>query len=88
MDIREIEKRMIASTLFDLKDFSQMPDLNEDCAILIINAHNPVVMIFDVKDLNEEEINELVECELRYITSGCNYRYQIIRKINNCYFCN
>lgn len=88
MTTTDIENRIIATTAFGVKNFSDMPKLDQDCAILIINAASPFVVVMDTTGLNEREIEELVQGELDCITRGCSYSYKIMQRVNNCYFCN
>lgn len=88
MTITDIENRIIVTTAFGVKNFADMPELKKDCAILIVNAASPFVVVMDTTGLNESETEELVQGELNCLTRGCNYSYNIIQHINNCYFCN
>lgn len=88
MTITDIENRIITTTAFGVKNFSDLPKLDQDCAILIINAAKPYVVVMNTAGLDENEIEELVQGELNCLTRGCNYNYEIIQRINNCYFCN
>lgn len=83
----EFEERVLFSS-YDIKNFNQMPQINDNSIVVIVNAHQPYIVIFDTTGLNESEIVDLVKMELTYLTFGCSYKYKIIQKIGNCFFCN
>lgn len=85
MKFAELEKRVL---VVSCQNYDQLPIFNGNHVVAIINAHNPTVVIFDAEGLNDEEINDMIKMELSYITLGCNYRYEIIQRVGNCFFCN
>lgn len=82
-----LEERLLSSS-FQMKNFQEMQNVTSDSIVVIVNACHPVISIYNVDGLNEEEIKSLVETHLRELTIGCNYTYSIIQSIGNCYFCN
>lgn len=70
------------------KNFKEMPDVEEGMTVVITNAHNPSVHIYDTRGFSERDIQRVVEEHCRYVTRGCNYSYELIKKIGNCYFVN
>ena len=69
-------------------NFNEMPQVNDDMIVVICNAHAPTITIYDTKGFSEEEILEVVKHHCSYVTSGCNYTYELVKKIGNCYFVN
>jgi len=70
------------------KSFFNMPEVTDDMIVVITNAHTPTVVIFDASGMTEEEKVTVVKRHCSNITRGCNYRYEIVKKIGNTYFCN
>lgn len=71
---------------FNAESFSDMPHLTEDMIVCICNAANPHVAVYDCKSLNDEQRFEVARQHGIRITIGCNYYYNVVRKIGNTYF--
>lgn len=82
-----LEERMLFSS-YGIKNFNQMPQINDNSIVMIVNSNQPYIVIFDTTGLSESEVINLVNMELSYLTLGCNYKYEITQKIGNCFFCN
>lgn len=54
--------------------------------VVIVNAKNPTIGLLRIKE-GEDEV-EAVKSYMFQLTLGCNYRYEIVKKIGNTYFCN
>lgn len=54
--------------------------------VVIVNAKNPTIGLLRIKE-GEDEV-EAVKSYMSQLTLGCNYRYEIVKKIGNTYFCN
>ena len=70
------------------KNFKEMPDVEEGMTVVITNARNPSVHIYDTRGFSKSDIQRVVEEHCRFVTRGCNYSYELIKKIGNCYFVN
>ena len=70
------------------KNFSDMPDVEEGMSVVITNAQHTYVHIYDTRGFSESEKLEVVKAHCRFVTQGCNYSYELIKKIGNCYFVN
>lgn len=82
------EDRIVTNN-FGVKDFADMNFGAEssDRLVVIACAIKPSIGILDVTGLDEEERDGLVQRYLSNLTFGCNYRYRIVEKIGNTYFC-
>lgn len=54
--------------------------------VVVVNAKNPTIGLLRIEEGEDED--EAVKSYLAQITLGCNYRYEIVKKIGNTYFCN
>lgn len=54
--------------------------------VIVMNANTPTIGLIKVED-EENERDAVVEY-LNDVTRGCNYRYEIIKKIGSTYFYN
>ena len=70
------------------KSFKEMPEVNDDMTVIVTNAAHTYVHIYNTKGYTEEEIMEVVKAHCRFVCSGCNYKYELIKKVGNCYFVN
>ena len=70
------------------KSFAEMPEVTNDMIVVITNAHHTHVTIYDVKGFNEEDIKSVIERHCSLLTIGCNYKYELIKRVGNCYFVN
>lgn len=82
------ENSIFVWSSFLAKNFEEMPDVTDDMIVVITNAHQPTVTIYNVKGFSEQDINRVIKRHCSYIGSGCNYTYKLIKKVGNCYFVN
>lgn len=73
---------------FNAESFSDMPHPTEDMIVVVANAANPHVAIYDCKGLNDEQRFEVARQHGIRITQGCNYHYNVVRRIGNTYLLN
>lgn len=70
------------------KSFAEMPEVINDMIVVITNAHHTHVTIYNVKGFSDEDIECVIERHCSLLTIGCSYKYELIKKIGNCYFVN
>lgn len=85
--MESLRKRFLWSS-FNAKNFSEMPDAQGDVIVVVANAHNPSIAIFNAEGLSSDEKMELAKKQGVYLTSGSNYYYDVVRVIGNTYFLN
>lgn len=69
----------------NVKSFNTV-DFEDANVVVVMNANTPTIGLIKVEE-GENEQDAVVEY-LSDVTRGCNYRYEIIKKIGNTYFCN
>lgn len=75
----------IVSNTFGVKNFANMT-FGEANVVVITNARYRDIAVLEVTD--GEDKDAAVRRYLAELTLGCNYRYEIVKKIGNTYFCN
>lgn len=71
---------------FGADAFSDMPHPTEDMIVCICNAANPHIAVYDCNGLNDEQRFDVARQHGIRITQGCNYHYNVVRRIGNTYF--
>ena len=74
------------SSFFSDANFEEIPS-NDNYLVVITNNKKPLITIYNCEGFTEEEKEELVKRHCQFLTSGCNYTYELKRKVGNCYFC-
>lgn len=69
----------------NVNNFSEV-DFQDANVVVVTNAKYRDIAFLKVEDGENEE--EVVKSYLSELTFGCSYRYEIIKKIGNTYFCN
>lgn len=69
-------------------NFSSMPEVTDDMIIVIANAKEPNITIYDVKNLCKEDLRRVIDKHCAFLSQGCNYRYKFVKRVGNCYFVN
>lgn len=68
--------------------FSTMPQVDGNMIVVVTNAKNPIVNIYNTNGFNEEEKMDVVKKHCSMMALGCDYTYECIRVCGNTYFCN
>jgi len=59
---------------FNEKTFKGMPDVTEDMTIVVQNASNPFVIIYNTSGLTKQEKDDVVKQHCSMMANGCNFR--------------
>ena len=82
------ENTIFVWSSFMENSFSTMPQVDDNMIVVITNASNPIISIYNTNGFNEEEKMDVVNKHCNMMSIGCNYNYECIRVCGNTYFCN
>lgn len=68
------------------KNFEEMPEVTDDMIVVVTNAKDTTITLYNVKGFSEHDILEVVKRHCSYLCRGCNYTYRLIKKVGNCFF--
>ena len=82
------ENTIFVWSSFGEKNFDSMPPVDDNMIVVITNASNPIISIYNTNGFNKEEIIETVKKHCTLMSLGCNYTYELKYVCGNTYFCN
>ena len=82
------ENSIFVWSSYGANSFCEIPETTDDMILVITNAKEPNIAIYDVKNLCKEDLRRVIDRHCAFLSNGCSYRYKLVNRVGNCYFVN